>query len=115
MKNKLKVLSYYFSMMILSIVVLGLSLTTLLKFTIFDDAYLIKHLEKTNYYNELYSSIIINQILMSIFTTFIVYLGRWFAFPRLVIVINLFISIFPINNAAMIILFQIKCLNLKHL
>lgn len=57
MKNKLKVLSYYFSMMILSIVVLGLSLTTLLKFTIFDDAYLIKHLEKNNYYNELYSSI----------------------------------------------------------
>lgn len=57
MKNKLKVLSYYFSMMVLSIVVLGLSLTTLLKFTIFDDAYLIKHLEKNNYYNELYSSI----------------------------------------------------------
>ena len=57
MKNKLKVLSYYFSMMVLSIGVLGLSLTTLLKFTIFDDAYLIKHLEKNNYYNELYSSI----------------------------------------------------------
>lgn len=57
MKNKLKVLSYYFSMLLLSVVILSLSLTTLLKFTIFDDTYLIKHLEKNNYYNELSNSI----------------------------------------------------------
>lgn len=57
MKNKLKVLSYYILMIIISVLVLTLSLFTLLKFTILDQNYLIKQLEKNNYYENLYNSI----------------------------------------------------------
>ena len=57
MKNKLKVLSYYISMIILSTIVLSLSIVTLIKFTILNENYLIKQLEKNNYYNNLYTSI----------------------------------------------------------
>ena len=57
MKNKLKVLSYYISMIILSVLVVSLSLVTLLKFTLLDQNYLIRQLEINNYYENLYNSI----------------------------------------------------------
>ena len=57
MKVKIKVLSYYFNMLFISLLVLLLSLVTLIKFTILNENYLIKHLEKNNYYDELYKSI----------------------------------------------------------
>ena len=57
MKVKIKVLSYYFNMLFIALLVLLLSLVTLIKFTILNENYLIKHLEKNNYYDELYKSI----------------------------------------------------------
>lgn len=57
MKVKIKVLSYYFNMLFIALLVLLLSLVTLVKFTVFDEEYLLKHLENNNYYDELYKSI----------------------------------------------------------
>ena len=57
MKAKIKVLSYYFNMLFIALLVLLLSLVTLVKFTVFDEEYLLKHLENNDYYDELYKSI----------------------------------------------------------
>ena len=80
MKIKLKVLSYYFSMIFLSVMVLLLSLTILAKHTIFNEKYIISHLEKNNYYDKLCVSIkeemsyyiiqsgLVNEVLDNIYT-----------------------------------------------
>lgn len=57
MKSKLKVLSYYLVMIILSILVLVFALVTLLKFTVFNENYIKDQLSKNNYYTNLYQSI----------------------------------------------------------
>ncbi len=57
MKSRLKVLSYYLVMIILSILVLGFSLVTLAKFTVFNEDYFINQLKKNDYYENLYQSI----------------------------------------------------------
>lgn len=57
MKAKIKILSYYISMIILSIMTLILSLITLLKYTVMNEEYLLKQLEKNNYYEKLHKSI----------------------------------------------------------
>lgn len=43
--------------------------------------------------NELIGSIIVNQFIMTIIVSFIIYFGGWLAFPRTVIFIHLFVSI----------------------
>lgn len=57
MKAKFKILSYYFSFFFLSILVLILFLISLLELTLLRPDYLMNHLEKNNYYQELYLSI----------------------------------------------------------
>lgn len=57
MKAKIKVLSYYISMIILSLMTLALSLITLLKYTVMNESFILNQLEKNNYYEKLHKSI----------------------------------------------------------
>lgn len=57
MKAKIKVLSYYISMIILSLMTLALSLITIVNFTLMNENYILKQLEKNNYYEKLHKSI----------------------------------------------------------
>lgn len=57
MKAKIKVLSYYISMIILSLMTLALSLITLLKYTVMNESFILNQLEKNNYYEKIHKSI----------------------------------------------------------
>lgn len=57
MLKKLKVLSYYFVMLFLSLLVLGLSLVSFTKVFFLKSDYIINHLREINYYDDLTDSI----------------------------------------------------------
>lgn len=57
MSRKLKMLSFYFYLLLLTIIVLGITLIFTIKLTILKPDYIIDNLEKINYYDKVYNSI----------------------------------------------------------
>lgn len=57
MNKKLKMLSFYFYLLLLTIIVLGITLVFTIKLTILRPNYIINNLNKINYYDKVYNSI----------------------------------------------------------
>lgn len=57
MSRKLKMLSFYFYLLLLTVIVLGITLIFTIKLTILKPDYIIDNLEKINYYDKVYNSI----------------------------------------------------------
>ena len=57
MSKKLKMLSFYFYLLLLTVIVLGITLIFTMKLTILKPDYIIDNLKKINYYDKVYNSI----------------------------------------------------------
>ena len=57
MSKKLKMLSFYFYLLLLTILLLGTTLISTIRATVLRPNYIINNLEKINYYDKVYNSI----------------------------------------------------------